>query len=175
MTGSALVVERRGRGPAVMLLHGYTGTARSMSTVARALERDYEVIAPDLPGHGRSAMPARAGYGFDDCIDDLVATLVAGGHERAVWLAINAVRAMQVRVVLDDAGYRVEGPGAPRAGLWADVTRVTRAPGRITIHLRDGSLTHLVVPHGGSADMAAIGADIVRRLDASRGYRQVAE
>ncbi len=102
----------------------------------------------------------------------VVAILAGAG---LVWLAINAVRAMQVRVVLDDAGYRVEGPGAPRAGLWADVTRVTRAPGRITIHLRDGSLTHLVVPHGGSADMAAIGADIVRRLDASRGYRQVAE
>lgn len=104
MTGSALVVERRGRGPAVMLLHGYTGTARSISTVARALERDYEVIAPDLPGHGRSAMPARAGYGFDDCIDDLVATLVAGGHERAVWIGYS----MGARLAL---GCAVRHPG----------------------------------------------------------------
>jgi 2-succinyl-6-hydroxy-2,4-cyclohexadiene-1-carboxylate synthase len=87
-----------------MLLHGFTGSARSMSSVAQALELDYEVIAPDLPGHGRSAMPARAGYGFDDCIDDLVATLVASGHERAVWIGYS----MGARLAL---GGAVRHPG----------------------------------------------------------------
>lgn len=104
MTGNALAVERRGRGPALMMLHGYAGSARSMTTVARALERDYDIIAPDLPGHGRSAMPARAGYGFDDCIDDLVATLVASGHERAVWIGYS----MGARLAL---GCAVRHPG----------------------------------------------------------------
>lgn len=89
-----------------------------------------------------------------------------------LWVAVNAMRTMRVRVVLDDQGFRVEGPGEPRQGSWTDITRVTRSPGRITLHRRDGGQTHLVVPRGGSADLAALGADIVRRLDASRGYRQ---
>jgi len=87
MSGAALPVERRGRGPAIMLLHGFTGRARGMDAVATAFEHQYDVIAPDLPGHGRSAaVRRRAGYGFEDCIDDLVATLLASGHERAHWI-----------------------------------------------------------------------------------------
>jgi 2-succinyl-6-hydroxy-2,4-cyclohexadiene-1-carboxylate synthase len=70
-----------------MLLHGYTGSARSMSHTARAFARDYEVLSPDLPGHGRTPIPSSpSGYGFDDCIDDLVATLAASGHARAHWI-----------------------------------------------------------------------------------------
>jgi 2-succinyl-6-hydroxy-2,4-cyclohexadiene-1-carboxylate synthase len=70
-----------------MLLHGYTGTGRSMAGLARAFQDDFDAIAPDLPGHGRSA--ERAGghaYDFDACVDDLVATLAATGHDSAHWL-----------------------------------------------------------------------------------------
>ena len=87
MTGAPLHVERRGQGPALMMLHGFTGSARAMSQTAREFEQAYEVLVPDLPGHGRSAVPARReGYGFVDCADDLVATLTACGHERAHWI-----------------------------------------------------------------------------------------
>jgi 2-succinyl-6-hydroxy-2,4-cyclohexadiene-1-carboxylate synthase len=87
MNGAPLPVERRGRGPAIMLLHGFTGSARGMDALASALEHEYDVIAPDLPGHGRAAVVGqRAGYGFDDCTDDLVATLLASGHRRAHWI-----------------------------------------------------------------------------------------
>jgi 2-succinyl-6-hydroxy-2,4-cyclohexadiene-1-carboxylate synthase len=55
--------------------------------VARAFEEDYETLAVDLPGHGRSAGAVGAvGRGFDDCLDDLVATLESAGHARAHWL-----------------------------------------------------------------------------------------
>jgi len=84
VSSSALHFERRGHGPAVMMLHGYTGTGRSMGALSRALECGHETILPDLPGHGRSA--AAAGYGFEQCLDDLVATLRAAGHDRAHWL-----------------------------------------------------------------------------------------
>jgi 2-succinyl-6-hydroxy-2,4-cyclohexadiene-1-carboxylate synthase len=76
--------ERRGRGPALMLLHGYTGRGASMDGLARAFEHEFETIAPDLPGHGRSV--ARAPCGFEACLDDLAATLEAAGHRRAHWL-----------------------------------------------------------------------------------------
>jgi 2-succinyl-6-hydroxy-2,4-cyclohexadiene-1-carboxylate synthase len=87
MSGAALPAERRGRGSPIVLLHGFTGSARSLAAVADAFADQYEVIVPDLPGHGRSAAACRrAGYGFDDCIDDLVATLAACGHQSAHWI-----------------------------------------------------------------------------------------
>lgn len=79
-----LPVERRGTGPALMLLHGFTGSGRGMAETARAFEAEFETIAPDLPGHGRSA--ARADCSFDDTVSALLATLAACGHERAHWL-----------------------------------------------------------------------------------------
>lgn len=84
MSGGMLHFERRGHGHAVMLLHGYTGTGRGMGALSRALECGHETILPDLPGHGRST--AAAGHDFDQCLDDLVATLRAAGHRRAHWL-----------------------------------------------------------------------------------------
>lgn len=87
MSGRALAVERSGRGAALMLLHGFTGNGRSMAGVARGLAHEFETIAPDLPGHGRSFdRAAGPAYDFDACVDDLVATLAATGHGSAHWL-----------------------------------------------------------------------------------------
>lgn len=87
MTGRALAFERGGRGPALVLLHGYTGSGRGMACIARPFERDFETIAPDLPGHGSSVERAVGpAYDFDACVDDLVATLDATGHHAAHWL-----------------------------------------------------------------------------------------
>jgi 2-succinyl-6-hydroxy-2,4-cyclohexadiene-1-carboxylate synthase len=52
-----LRTTRQGRGPTIVLVHGFTQTGASWRGVARELERDYEVVIPDLPGHGRSPMP----------------------------------------------------------------------------------------------------------------------
>ncbi len=87
MTGRALHVERRGHGPALMLLHGFTGTGRSLAGLSAAFEREFDTLAPDLPGHGMSTGGARDGiYTFDDTLQDLMATLAAAGHRRAHWL-----------------------------------------------------------------------------------------
>ena len=87
MTRRALHVERRGRGPALMLLHGFTGTGCSLAGLSAAFEREFDTLAPDLPGHGGSTGGARDGrYEFDDTLQDLVATLDATGHRRAHWL-----------------------------------------------------------------------------------------
>lgn len=46
--------------PAVLLIHGFAGTARAHFTpLIAALEPDYRVIAPDLSGQGRSASVPR--------------------------------------------------------------------------------------------------------------------
>src|SRR5712692_9737381 len=47
-----------GRGPALILLHGYAETSRMWRPVIPVLAKRFTVIAPDLPGIGDSAIPA---------------------------------------------------------------------------------------------------------------------
>jgi len=47
-----------GRGPAVVLLHGYAETSRMWRPLIPKLAADFTVIAPDLPGIGGSSVPA---------------------------------------------------------------------------------------------------------------------
>ncbi|RPH60669.1 MAG: 2-succinyl-6-hydroxy-2,4-cyclohexadiene-1-carboxylate synthase, partial [Burkholderiales bacterium] len=105
MNGRPLQFERQGRGPALVLLHGFTGSGQSMAELAQSLGSEYETLAPDLPGHGRSVDVAQAGaYRFDDCVDDLAATLESAGHSRAHWLGYS----MGARLAL---GCAVRHPG----------------------------------------------------------------
>lgn len=148
MTGAPLHFARHGRGPALMVLHGFTGSALGMSAVARAFEDDYEVIAPDLPGHGQSPMPGQpASYGFDDCVDDLVATLVASGHQRAHWIGYS----LGARLAL---GCAVRHPDrvasqvliAARAGLAEAAEREARrrADEKLALRIEEGGLEAFV-------------------------------
>jgi pimeloyl-ACP methyl ester carboxylesterase len=47
-----------GRGPAIVLLHGYAETSRMWRPLIPRLATNFTVIAPDLPGIGGSAIPA---------------------------------------------------------------------------------------------------------------------
>jgi pimeloyl-ACP methyl ester carboxylesterase len=46
-----------GKGPAVILLHGYTQTSRMWRPLIPSLAAKFMVVAPDLPGIGDSAIP----------------------------------------------------------------------------------------------------------------------
>ncbi|OYY92006.1 MAG: alpha/beta hydrolase [Sphingomonas sp. 28-66-16] len=59
--GTTLHVRIGGKGPAVVLLHGYGETGDMWAPLAADLARDHLVIVPDLRGLGRSARPA-GGY-----------------------------------------------------------------------------------------------------------------
>lgn len=50
-----LHAERRGQGPPLVLVHGFTQTRRCWGPEADALATDHEVVRVDAPGHGRSA------------------------------------------------------------------------------------------------------------------------
>jgi pimeloyl-ACP methyl ester carboxylesterase len=61
-TGDAtLYVRVGGKGPAVVLLHGFGDTGDMWAPAARALARDHTVIVPDLRGMGLSSQP-KGGY-----------------------------------------------------------------------------------------------------------------
>jgi pimeloyl-[acyl-carrier protein] methyl ester esterase len=51
---STLYVETRGRGPDLVLLHGWGLNLRVWDGIAGELAKRFRVIAMDLPGHGRS-------------------------------------------------------------------------------------------------------------------------
>jgi pimeloyl-ACP methyl ester carboxylesterase len=59
--GTTLHVRIGGKGPSVVLLHGYGETGDMWAPLAADLVRDHTVIVPDLRGMGLSARPAR-GY-----------------------------------------------------------------------------------------------------------------
>jgi 2-succinyl-6-hydroxy-2,4-cyclohexadiene-1-carboxylate synthase len=73
-------VERRGRGPAAVLVHGFTQTGRSWDVLADALAVEREVVLLDAPGHGGSA---DVEAGLADGADLLVA---AAGPGPATWI-----------------------------------------------------------------------------------------
>lgn len=50
-----MAVERSGTGPPIVLLHGFTQTARCWGPLARDLGTEHEIVRVDLPGHGDSA------------------------------------------------------------------------------------------------------------------------
>ena len=46
-----------GTGDPVVLIHGFSGSAATMNGVQKELARDYQVIAVDCRGHGKSDKP----------------------------------------------------------------------------------------------------------------------
>src|SRR3954447_2043573 len=53
-------VQRMGQGPVLLLVHGTAAATHSWRALAPLLARHFSVVAPDLPGHGFTAMPANA-------------------------------------------------------------------------------------------------------------------
>jgi pimeloyl-ACP methyl ester carboxylesterase len=102
--GARLAVWERGdpRGPAVVLMHGLTGTSEYVLMGCRRLERTgHRVIAYDARGHGASgAAGAPDEYGYPWLERDLLAVLDALAVERAVLAGISmgAVTALRLAV-----------------------------------------------------------------------------
>lgn len=87
-----------GRGPPLLLLHGYPETHACWHRVAPALAQHFTIIAPDLRGYGRSGCPSTDGnhraYSKRTMALDMAALMTALGFE-------------QFRVMGHDRGARV--------------------------------------------------------------------
>lgn len=46
--------ERTGQGPAIVLLHGFTGSTKTWDYFVDQYQDDFEIIVVDLPGHGKT-------------------------------------------------------------------------------------------------------------------------
>lgn len=80
MDGLRIAYEREGEGPPLVLLHGALADARVWRAQIAALSHEFEVIAWDAPGAGRSSDPAKpfAMADWADCLRHLLAHLGIG-------------------------------------------------------------------------------------------------
>jgi pimeloyl-ACP methyl ester carboxylesterase len=74
--GATIHVRTGGKGPAVVLLHGYGETGDMWIPMAKDLARDHFVIVPDLRGLGLSSKPA-GGFDKKTQAGDLAGVLAA--------------------------------------------------------------------------------------------------
>ena len=72
--GATIHVRVGGKGPAVVLLHGYGETGDMWAPMAADLMRDHTVIVPDLRGLGLSSKPA-TGFDKKTQADDVLGVL----------------------------------------------------------------------------------------------------
>lgn len=79
--GLDIFYKKAGRGPKVLLLHGWGGCADSFLPVFNYLSSGFEVYAIDFPGFGKSTAPDGA-WGVDDYADITLKFLKALGIEK---------------------------------------------------------------------------------------------
>jgi pimeloyl-ACP methyl ester carboxylesterase len=81
--GATLHVRVGGKGPAVVLLHGFGDTGDMWAPLAADLVKDHTVVVPDLRGLGLSSIP-QGGYDKKTQAGDIRGVLAALGIEHAV-------------------------------------------------------------------------------------------
>jgi len=85
-SGATINLVTAGKGPPVLLLHGYPETHVMWHKVAPALARDYTVVCPDLRGYGDSSkpkgLPDHSNYSKRAMALDMAEVMTALGHPR---------------------------------------------------------------------------------------------
>jgi 2-succinyl-6-hydroxy-2,4-cyclohexadiene-1-carboxylate synthase len=85
--GARLNVETAGSGPALVLLHGFTGSARTWQRHLDAFAARCTTVAVDLLGHGASDAPADPGrYAVAHAVEDVIGVLDRLAIRRAALL-----------------------------------------------------------------------------------------
>lgn len=124
--GITLRITEQGRGPLVLLCHGWPELAYSWRHQIPVLAAaGYHVVAPDMRGYGGSSAPhAIEAYAITDLVGDMVALVAALGERRACivghdWGASVAWHAALMRpdlfpaVVALSVPHRARHPDAP--------------------------------------------------------------
>jgi pimeloyl-ACP methyl ester carboxylesterase len=126
---AGVVLERRGRGKPLLLMHGTGGSRSHWTPVVDLLDRHRELLLVDLPGHGGSDPPARGtphtpiGYAavLARLLDELeIDAAHAAGNSVGAWTALELAKRNRARSVVALAP----------AGLWPK-----RDPWRCTLQL----------------------------------------
>lgn len=128
-----------GRGPTLVILHGLAAEADHWLGVAGLLRRDFHILAPDLPGFGRSEPPAQLAFNIDrqsarlaTWLDELgVGECLLAGNSMGAWVAADFAARHPGRV----PGLWLQGPfgvlSAPASELLGALFDDGRNPFRV--------------------------------------------
>ena len=95
-------VELHGNGPPLVLLHGFTGSAASWTSVSRDLASSHRVVVIDLIGHGATSAPVDPlRYSFEHALHDLAEVTAQLGIARACWLGYSMGGRLALGMALD--------------------------------------------------------------------------
>ncbi len=114
------VYRSGGDGPPLVLLHGATDNGLCWPRVADALASDYEIIALDARGHGKSDKP-QTGYSGDDHVRDVAGVIealgldkpIVAGHSMGAYttsLLAATYPDLVSAVILEDPPFRLRDP-----------------------------------------------------------------
>src|SRR5215218_4947008 len=92
--GTRIGYLRVGRGPAVVLLHGSSESARSHTQLALALADAFTVYLPDRRGRGLSG-PHRPDHSMRTEVEDLQAVLTESGAQRVFGVSVSGLIVLQ--------------------------------------------------------------------------------
>jgi magnesium chelatase accessory protein len=101
-------VQVAGQGPVLLLLHGTGAATHSWRDLLRPLAGHYTVVAPDLPGHGFTEQPDKAGMTLPGMASGVAALLDALGLHAYYAAGHSAGAAVVAQMCL-------EGKAAPKA------------------------------------------------------------
>lgn len=89
LNGIQLYFEVHGSGEPLILLHGFTGSSQDWAGSIAELGGRFQLIIPDMRGHGRSGVPPKP-FRHDEAAADLIALLDHLGVGRYSGLGVSA-------------------------------------------------------------------------------------
>lgn len=143
--------------PKLFMIHGWMDVAASFQFLVDALQRDWQVIAPDLRGYGRTAWQPQ-GYWFPDYVADLAALLDALSPDAPARLVGHSLGG---NVVMHYAGIRPQRVAAVVSleGFGIPAEQAAAAPGKFAAWLDALAAPVEFAPF---ADMEAVAARLRR-------------
>lgn len=116
LNGIELYFELHGTGEPVLLLHGFSGSSQDWVAVASDWSRDFQLIVPDLRGHGRSSVLATP-FRHADAAADILGLLdhlnvntckglgVSGGGNVLLHMAMRQPKRVEAMVLVSATPY----------------------------------------------------------------------
>jgi pimeloyl-ACP methyl ester carboxylesterase len=116
LNGVQLYFEVHGSSEPLILLHGFSGSSQDWSVLTADWSKNFQLIVPDMRGHGRSSNPSKI-FRHQDAASDILALLdhlgigsfkglgVSGGGNVLLHLATRQPQRVQAMVLVSATSY----------------------------------------------------------------------